>query len=365
MAEAPRRILVVGAGLIGTSIGLALRDVADVLLDDTDPAHVDVAAARGAGRRWDRKAVDHAVVCAPPAVTASVIGEVVGRNIASTISHVASAQSRVEAEVETAGRGRDVCGGHPLAGRETRGPAAASGRLFVDRTWVVCPGPSTSAPARAAVEWLAAACGAVPVVMSAEAHDRAVALTSHLPQVVASALAAALARAAGTSAVALAGQGLQDTTRIAASDPALWTDILTSNAEHVAPLVASVADDLRDAAAALQALAAAPTDARALATLVDLLQRGGAGRALLPLKERTADADYATVAVGVPDEPGQLAGVLAAAARAGVNVEDVRVEHLPGRPRGVVELVVARDSVPAARSALAADGWDVLGRSVG
>lgn len=357
-----RRLLVVGTGLIGTSIGLALHGSTDVLLDDPDPDHLAAAAARGAGRPWDGDPVDHAVVCAPPAAAAAVCARLAAQGTAATVSHVSSVQFPVQAEVELLGAGVAVCGGHPLAGRETRGPAAATGRLFVDRTWVVCPGPSTSDAARRAVHRLALDCGAVPVELPADAHDRAVALTSHLPQVTASALAAVLGAAAGEGAgVALAGQGLQDTTRIAASDPRLWREVLRANARHVAPLVAGLAADLAEVAAALHDLAHDAADDGAERVVVDLLERGNAGRALLPLKERAADASYAAVAVGLPDEPGRLAAVLVCAADAGVNVEDVRVEHLPGRPRGVLELVVARDAVGAARAALTAAGWDVLG----
>ncbi|HVM27600.1 MAG TPA: prephenate dehydrogenase/arogenate dehydrogenase family protein [Mycobacteriales bacterium] len=391
MAVMSGRVAIVGTGLIGTSIGMALRDVADVLLDDVDDATVEAAVSRGAGRRWDRRAaVDLVVVCAPPAATGRIVNRLLRSTLTPTVSHVASAQARVQHEVERLA-GPDVsllrrfCGGHPLAGRETRGPSAASARLFVDRPWAVCAGPTTDIDVLGAVRWLAEACGAVPVEIGADAHDAAVALVSHLPQLAASALAAQLdavggsspdpdtagaatpghagpkASAPGPDAYSLAGPGLQDTTRIAASDAELWVDILTSNAAQVAPLVHDLAADLAGTARHLDRLAAGGSDAPAAAdALRDLLLRGARGRARLPLKRRAETSAFVPVLVSVRDRPGQIAGVLACAAEAGVNVEDVRVEHLPGRPRGLVELLVRAADRPAAREALSVCGWELL-----
>ncbi len=203
-------------------------------------------------------------------------------------------------------------------------------------------------------------------MLTPDEHDEAVALVSHLPQVTASALAATLlARAQEDAApVRLAGPGLQDTTRIAASDPDLWVDVLSSNAAAVAPLVRELAEELTLAADRLDELAAGPAGSppeKSVQALRDLLRRGNEGRQLVPVKAGKHDRDFVVVQVGVPDRPGQLAGVLVSAADAGVNVEDVRVEHLVGRPRGVIELLVHATALARARAALSAAGWDVLG----
>lgn len=356
------KVHVLGTGLIGTSIGLALSDQAEVVLSDLSAQHLSRALDRGAGRAWDGvEAVDLSVVCAPPASTAAVVVQELGRQVAATVSHVASQQSQVQHEVEAEGGGSvdRVCGGHPLAGRERSGPDAATARLFLDRPWVVCPGPRTRAEAERAVTELARMCGAVPVMATPEQHDAAVALVSHLPQLAASAVAARLLAQGDTEAVQLAGPGVQDTTRIAASDPDLWVEVLSRNAQHVAPLVRALSDDLSAVAAALDVLADDATDAQALAVVRAVLERGRDGRALLPLKPGSS-RPLAEVVVTVPDRPGQLASVLNAAAAAAVNVEDVRVEHLPGRPRGLVELLVREPDAARARRALAAAGWDVL-----
>lgn len=342
-------LLVVGSGLIGTSIGLALRGQIDVALHDPSAGSLDVAVDRGAGRRWDgQEAFAHCLVAAPPSAVAAVIGSL---PTGATYSHVASVQRAVQSSLVAAGVDvTSVCGSHPMAGKESSGPSAASADLFVGRPWVLCPSSSTSDAALGAVREIAVACGAEPVVMTAEEHDASVALVSHLPQVAASAVAAVLAASGGS--LDLAGPGLQDTTRIAGSDPGLWVEVLRENASAVAPLVRQLAEELARAAEAL-----AGGD---LAAVEALLGRGNEGRARVPRKRGELDRDFVPVSVSVTDEPGQLAGVLVSAAQAGINVEDVRVEHLPGRPTGVIELLVHLDAQAEARRALAAAGWDVV-----
>ena len=360
-------LLIVGSGLIGTSIGLALQGAADVLLTDLDDTAVAVAVSRGAGRPWDgEEQAVHVVLAVPPRDVAPTFYRLHILGIASTWSHVASAQTAVQVEVEACGADfRQLCGSHPMAGRERTGPEAAAADLFTGRPWALCPSPATSQTAVAATRRLAQLCGAEPLVLTAQEHDVAVALVSHLPQLAASAVAATLlARADGAgTAVRMAGPGLQDTTRIAASDPTLWVDVLSQNAAAVAPLVRALAEELGRAADSLDRLAAgsAADVLPAADALRDLLRRGNDGRRLVPLKRGEHDLDFAVVAVAVPDHPGQLAGVLVSAAEAGVNVEDVRVEHLAGRPRGVIELLVQASTQAQARTALSAAGWEVMG----
>jgi prephenate dehydrogenase len=347
-------LLVVGTGLLGTSVGLALRGDTDVLLHDCDPSAVATATARGAGRPWDgTEPADHVLLAVPPDVVAGELVRLQGVAAGRTWSHVCSVQAPVQAAATAAGADlASLCGTHPMAGKESSGPEAAGADLFLGRPWALCPSDQTTDEALAAARSLAERCGGVPLELPAREHDEAVALASHLPQVTASALAAVLlARSAGEE-VRLAGPGLQDTSRIAASAPALWVEVLTQNAAAVGPLVRELATELDRAADALERLERGAIE--------DLLVRGNAGRALVPVKRGGHDRDFAVVGVTVPDRPGQIAGVLLAAADAGVNVEDVRVDHLPGRPSGVVELLVAADAREAARAHLAAAGWAVL-----
>ena len=351
-------VLVVGTGLIGTSLGLALRGGADVLLADAAPAALDVAVRRGAGRRWDgSEAARLAVVCTPVPQVAGELARLQALRCARTYTHVASVQAPVQRAAEALGCGTAaLCGGHPMAGRERGGPGAAAADLFSGRTWVLCPSPATAPAALADVEQVVLAVGASAVRRTPEEHDAAVALVSHLPQVVASTLAAQLLRS-DREAVALAGPGLQDTTRLAGSDPELWRDVLRLNAANVAPAVRALADELAGVA---EALARVGDDAGSVEQVVDLLRRGREGRGRVPVKRGERGTAFVGVAVSVPDRPGQLAGLLVAAAQADVNVEDVRVDHVPGTPQGVIELSVRPEARERAERALRAAGWDVL-----
>lgn len=388
MTGGPPRLdlLVLGAGLIGTSLGLAVRGRWDVALHDEDPAVLAAAVARGAGRAWDRQQGARLVVaCTPPSVTARVLTDAQRAGAGRTYTHVASVQAAVQRDLGALGADLSaVCGGHPMAGRERRGPAAGDGELFTGRPWVLCPSGATAPGALQDVRALVLATGAEPLELDPDAHDAAVALVSHLPQVAASALAAQLLRRPPSS-VALSGPGLQDTTRIAGSDPALWGEVLARNAGNVAPLVRALAADLAQAADALQVLADGapsvlsdgppqvapdgapqePADGAPALTVEQLLQRGVQGRHLVPVKRGEPDEAFVSVAVSVPDRPGQIAGVLTSAADGGVNVEDVRVDHVPGRARGVVELLVRGPARGRAEQVLRAAGWDVVGRGAG
>jgi prephenate dehydrogenase len=357
-------VLVLGTGLIGTSVGLALRQAPGyrVLLADQDARARDAAVGRGAGTAWDGVERAHLVVAAvPPAAIGLTLFEVQRLGIGETYTHVSSVQSHVQAEVEILGCDLStIVGGHPLAGRETSGPGGASADLFVGRPWALCPSGGSSAAALADVRALATACGATPLIIDAQEHDAAVALLSHLPQVVSSALAALLVAPGPAVRTDLAGSGIVDTTRLAGSDPVLWTEILAANASEVAPAVRSLAGLLDAVARDLEQVAAGESPsghADALAGVTALLATGNRGRALLPVKRGVRDEAFARVVVEVDDRPGRLAALLTDAGRAGVNVEDVRVDHIPGRPRGVIELLVANEAAGTLQSVLSECGW--------
>lgn len=368
-------VLVLGTGLIGTSVGLALAEVSaggaepyDVLLDDVVPDHLAAAVRRGAGRAWDgRETVDVVVAAGPPHVIPAQLREAQSLGLASTYTHVSSVQSQVQREVEALGCDMSVVvGGHPLAGRETSGPLSARRDLFLGRPWALCASEETGIQSLEAVHALVVAVGAVPVELTAQEHDRAVAVLSHLPQVVASALAAQLVpseRGQHALRTELSGPGLADTTRLAASDPTLWTHILAANSGFILPAVLALVADLQELAVALQALTSdgsvdgRPPAAEAMEVVTAFLARGNRGRALVPVKRGVRDVGFARVAVTVDDRPGRLAALLHDAGQAQVNVEDVRVDHVPGRPTGVIELLVAVDAASDLAAALREQGW--------
>ncbi|MBV8203244.1 MAG: prephenate dehydrogenase, partial [Acidobacteria bacterium] len=146
-------------------------------------------------------------------------------------------------------------------------------------------------------------------------------------------------------------------TRIAAGDTGLWTQILAANAGHAAEVLAALAADLAAASSALARIAEG--DEQSVKHVAGLLERGAAGVATIPGKQGRPAPAYAIVQVVIGDQPGELARLFQAAGDAGINIEDVGIEHSPGLPAGVAELAVRPDAVPRLVEALAAGGWPV------
>jgi len=362
-SAAPRTVVVIGTGLIGTSVALALGDRGTkVWLADADPGAARLAADIGAGAELPDAGppggpADLAVLAMPPEAVAPALAAAQARGLARWYTDVASVKELPLARARELGCDLvRFVGGHPLAGRERSGPAAARADLFLGRAWAICPAPESAPAAAEAAAGLATACGAQPMRMSAADHDRWVALVSHGPHALAAAMAAQMEKAP-RDALALSGQGVRDVTRIAAGDIALWTQILCSNAAHAADVLAAVADDLTAVSAALAAIAAG--DEQSVKQLTGLLERGAAGVARIPGKQGGPPGAYAAVQVVIGDRPGELARLFQAAGSAGVNIEDVRIEHSPGLPVGVAELAVRPEVTGRLVEALAAGGWPV------
>jgi prephenate dehydrogenase len=348
-----RGVLVVGAGLLGTSLGLALRRAGVVVhLADRDPDTLAAAAAREAGSPAPPPTtLDLAVVAVPPAATGRAVVELLESGVADYVTDVASVKVLPAREVAArAAAAARYVGGHPMAGREVSGPGAATVDLFRGRPWVLCPSEGSDPAAIAAVQALARTVGAQPVTMPADEHDAAVALVSHAPHLVASLVAARLEHAPEHE-VGLAGQGVIDVTRVAAADPRLWTEILEANGAAVREVLAGLRADLDAALAALGETGAG--------ALTGLLEAGVRGRSRLPGKHGGRPTAYVTVPVTVEDRPGQLAQLFADADAAGVNVEDVRIEHVQGIPTGVVEIAVRPGRDDDLARALRSRGWTV------
>ncbi|MGR8011392.1 prephenate dehydrogenase [Streptomyces hypolithicus] len=358
-----RTALVIGTGLIGTSVALALagRGVT-VHLTDHDPGQARTAAALGAGTdEAPQGPVDLAVVAVPPAHVAGALAEVIRGRAARAYIDVASVKGGPRRELQALGCDlTSYIGTHPMAGKERSGPLAATADLFEGRPWVLTPTRDTDTEVLNLALELVALCRAVPVVMDADAHDRAVALVSHTPQLLSSLVAARLEEADET-AVRLCGQGIRDVTRIAASDPRMWVEILSANPGPVADVLTGVAADLAETVQALRALQSADDDKRKGGAdgIEDVLRRGNAGRERVPGKHGAAPASYEIVAVLIGDRPGELARIFADAGRAGVNIEDVRIEHATGQQAGLVQLMVEPAAVPSLTASLRELGWSI------
>ncbi|GAA2508533.1 prephenate dehydrogenase [Streptomyces longisporus] len=361
-----RTALVIGTGLIGTSAAIALSQRGVVVhLADHDPEQARTAAALGAGTdEAPAGPVDLAIIAAPPAHVAGVLADAMRRDAARGYLDVASVKGGPRRELEALGLEPSVMskyiGTHPMSGREKSGPLAATGDLFEGRPWVLTPTRDTDTEVLNLALELVSHCRAVPVVMDADAHDRAVALVSHMPHLVSSMVAARLENAE-EAAVRLCGQGIRDVTRIAASDPRMWIDILSANPGPVADLLSDVAADLEETVQALRSLQSSDEAKRGEGVLgiEDVLRRGNAGQVRVPGKHGSAPRAYEVVAVLIDDQPGQLARIFADAGRAGVNIEDVRIEHATGQQAGLVQLMVEPQTAPVLTAALRERGWAI------
>lgn len=353
-------VRIVGAGLLGASIGHALRAKGvDVVLSDTSPAQLRLAVDYGAGRTaTDADEPVLVVVAVPPDVTADVIEAELKRHPRAVVTDVASV--KLEPFRELQARGVDLTryiGSHPLAGRERGGAISARADLFIGRPWVVCRDGDTRATDLALVEALALDVGAMPLEMTPEEHDRSVALTSHVPQVVASLLAGRLADA-DEGALRLSGQGVRDTTRIAASAPELWVQILGANAAPVVEILDALADDLREVSDALRE----PQAPGARRVVAETIRHGNEGVERLPGKHGQ-NRRFESFVVMVDDTSGQLGRLFGELGELGVNVEDIRLEHSPGAQFGLAEISVDPAALHGATTGLTERGWRIAGTS--
>lgn len=366
----PQRVRVVGAGLLGTSIALALRTRGvDVTLVDTSPVSAALAADMGAGTvaSPDDEAPDVVVVAAPPDVTAAVVVAELQAWPEAVVTDVASVKTQI---VEAVHRNASTDAaryvpGHPMAGRERSGAVAARSDLFYGRTWVVCTDGVDDAHVSRVVA-LAEATGAKVVTMSAYEHDHAVAAVSHVPQIAASLVATQL-KELTEDAVNLSGQGVRDVTRIAASDPLLWTQILSGNADAILPVVERMLVELGGVRDALRAVGTSPEASAApaqhdgaigpRAVLARTIADGQEGQARIPGKHGAPRTAYTTVAVIIPDEPGSLGRVFTLVGDSGLSVEDLRLEHDSGVAAGLLEIDVLPVRAETLRTLFTDHGW--------
>ena len=367
-------VLIIGSGLLGASIGLGLRAAGceDVYVQDISPTAEAVAQDIGAGTSFSTLSEEErtafapqlVVVAAPPdsagAVCARALNTYAPRPEAgypgAVVTDVASVKVQPLADVLASGADASrYVGSHPMAGREKSGPVAARGELFQARPWIICEHDSVRPECVRLVRSVAVELGAIVTALSVQEHDQTVALISHVPQAMSSLLASRL-QDTPLYALSLAGQGLRDTVRIAASDPTLWVQIFAANSEPIVQTLYGVRDDLNRLISTLED----PTASGARLDLAQLMSEGNAGVARIPGKHGTAPAAFATMTVLVDDTPGTLARLLAEIGELGANIEDLRLEHSTGAPVGMAEISVNPSILESLVRDLSARGWRVV-----
>lgn len=355
-----RRVAVVGAGLVGGSVAAAARAAgAHVTLTDRDPAVraraldadlADVVAHDLAAAVAD---ADLVVAAVPAAATPAVVVEIARHARADAVlTDVASLKAALVPAVEDALAAADLgphrfLGGHPMAGSERSGPEAADATLFQGATWVLTPTATTDPAVLTALSAGLDRLGARVLALAPDRHDALVAVTSHLPQVVASTLAAVAAAATGRvgeAVLAVVGGGFRDTTRVAASDPDLWVGILGGNRAAVVAALdeyTTALGEVRDAIA--------DGDDGPLRTL---LAAGAAARRGLVRDE--AERAVVDLAVPLDDRPGALAIATTALGDAGIDVRDLAMRHAGAGDRGALLVRIEAAAAERATAALAA-----------
>jgi prephenate dehydrogenase len=342
------KVRIVGSGLIGTSIGLGLvqRGVS-VEMVDSDPKSQALANDLVGG--VEVTAPDLIVLAMPSSQLSVVINDEFALNPHSTFIDVGSVKGEVELQVKTIpALSRSFLPTHPMAGREIGGTGSARADLFQGRSWILTPSQELEADAKAVVLELISLLGATPIELSAVDHDRAVAKISHLPQIAASLIAKQLT---GTPAewMELAGQGLRDTTRIAASDESLWKEIIFSNRAELEQLLINLQNDVG-------AMVAALDDPEKIAALI---AAGRVGRALIPGKHGGKAREYSYLPIVIDDKPGQLGAIFNECAAMDVNVEDLNIEHSPGQLSALITLALSHSDAEKLSSHLSSIGWNV------
>ena len=361
-------VLIIGTGLLGTSIALALRSGGvEVYLRDASPTAGRLAQDLGAGTlicQEDPCSPRLVIVSTPPDVADVCVVDALLRYPQAVVTDVASVKSAVCDGVfdEAKRRGADIpsryVGSHPMAGRERSGAGAADADLFYGRPWVIVPNRYSTPDAVMEIRSLAVDLGAFPIEMDARTHDQSVALISHVPQLVSSMLAARLVDAP-LSALSLSGQGLRDTTRIAASDPRLWTAILAGNAGPVVEVLREIRGDLDDLIEHLDAAAErGPLEGGSVGAVHRVMDLGNRGVARIPGKHGGAPTRYAVLDVFVPDTAGSLGRLVTELGEIGVNIEDLSLEHSAGAQMGVARISLDPSIVASTVKQLEERGWN-------
>ena len=340
-------VRIVGSGLIGTSsgLGLALKGVGVTMVDSHGRAQ---SLARDLVKSSPSADIDLTIFATPLGAVKSLLDGEFSANPHSAFIDIGSVKSKVKVEVSTSSMPLNrFLPTHPMAGREMGGAESARADLFQGRAWIVdSQGVDSDVIAKASelIEIL----GAHKVDLDSSEHDKAVALISHLPQLVSSLLAKQL-DGGEAGWLELAGAGLRDTTRIAASDAKLWREIITANSQAIKPLLEKLQSDLG-------ALIGSLDDESSVAQVIEDGQRG---RARIPGKHGGKAREYTYLPIVIEDKPGQLAALFDECATAGVNVEDLSIEHSPGQFTGLITLALSQTDAEKLGEHLKAHGWSV------
>lgn len=350
MAQKIHRVKIIGSGLIGTSIALALK---------TKGIAIQMVDKEAQSERLANDLVNGEVISDPDLVIVSasidvnlnLISQSLKSHPRSIVLDIASVKSNLLDEVlKLSDNPENFISSHPMAGREVSGAQSARSDLFVGRAWIGITSPNTSELAKELLTELVSFCGSSLYWLTAKEHDQTVAAISHLPQVLSTALAYTLDKKEVKS-INLSGQGLRDLLRLSGSNPKLWSELLLANKEALDSYLSEMNQSISAIRESL-----ANNDRK---TLEDIFTTGNKVYESIPGKHGGQNRNYSYLPIVIEDQPGQLAKIFDECAKIKVNIEDLSIEHSPGQQTGLITLALNEIDAEKLSNHLQSVGWNV------
>jgi prephenate dehydrogenase len=344
------RVRIVGAGLIGTSVGLRLKATGSRV----EIVDIDSNASKLAKDLLKSEEVSNPeliIVAVPVAVNAQLVIEQLRDNPNSIVCDFASVKSDLLLKVQDlSGNPENFISLHPMAGREINGAENARADLFEGRAWIGISDSVKGEKSKHFAQELVQICGGTIYWLNSKDHDDLVAKISHMPQILSSLIAASLQNLSSDN-LNLSGQGLRDITRLASADAKLWSQIILENQLSLLPQITSIIEQLEKVK---QNIAV-----KNIEQIVDFFKNGNIGKSKIPGKHGAKNRDYSYLPIVNEDKPGELARIYNACAEVAVNVEDLNIEHSPGQETGLVTLALSNNDCIRLSNHLANHGFKV------
>jgi prephenate dehydrogenase len=341
---------IIGAGLIGTSIALRLKEIGwDVSVSDRDKSAEGLAKDLLSSHELDFTP-NLVVVATPPSEVLPTLLTEERNHPKATFIDVSSIKTKTQLEVQAfPALSERYIGTHPIAGREQSGPQSARSDLFFGRAWILTASPTNSSERVKEVESFIRELGATPYRMDPNEHDRLFARISHIPQILSTSLAR-LVESSGEG-IELSGQGLRDMLRLAGSNGNLWSEILLTNSNEVL-------NGIRDFSKLLEEIELA-IESKDKAKLLEIFKAGNLVQGKLSGKHGGMPREYSHLSVVIEDRPGQLGALFNECAEVAANVEDLSLEHSPKQETGLIKLSLSKSDSAKLYKHLLEKGWRV------
>ena len=327
-----KKVRIVGAGLIGTSVGLRLKAAGSTVeIIDINSNAMKLAADLVKSEVIAEP--DLIVIAVPISASTQTVVEQLNNNPKSIVCDLASVKSDLLLKVnELSANSDNFISLHPMAGRETNGAQNARADLFEGRAWIGVSDSFSNAKNKEIAQNLVEICGGTLYWLNSKEHDDLVAKISHIPQILSSVIAGSLSSLSSEN-LNLAGQGLRDLTRLASADASLWNQILTENHAAIATQLDLIVDGVNHLKQSITS--------NNSAAIIEFFNKGNNGKNRIPGKHGAKNRDYSYLPIVIDDKPGELARIFNECAKVSVNIEDLSIEHSPGQETGLITLALS------------------------